>query len=146
MSAFSIGGLSVPAFSGRGTDINRRAATCSRRTGPIPRGTYYIFDRQSGGTLGPLWDRLSGSDKREWFSLYAIDGKIDDYVIRDHITRGNFRLHPKGRYGISEGCITIEKISDFQHIRTVLKGRQQIAVAGTSLKAYGRVTVSDEND
>ncbi|WP_230414029.1 DUF2778 domain-containing protein [Collimonas silvisoli] len=141
MSVFSIGALSVPAFSGKDADVNRRAAMCSRSTGPIPSGQYHIFDRQSGGKLGPLWDILSGSDKSEWFSLYAIDEKIDDYVICNHIKRGNFRLHPKGRYGISEGCITIEHMSDFQNIRAILKDRPQVAVAGTSLKGYGRVTV-----
>jgi len=141
MSVFSIGASSFPAFSGLGTDVNRRAAMCRSGTGPIPPGKYYIFDRQSGGMLGPLWDRLGGRDKRAWFSLYAIDGKIDDYLICDQITRGNFRLHPKWIYGISKGCITIENYLDFQCIRAILKGTQQVAVEGTSLTTYGIVSV-----
>ncbi|WP_343216046.1 DUF2778 domain-containing protein [Collimonas antrihumi] len=144
MSAFSIGGLSVPAFSGKGTDVNRRMAMCNRNTGPIPAGTYYIFDRQSGGLLGPLKEilNLNGNDKRNWFSLYAIDDNIDDdKVICNEIIRGEFRLHPKGPLGLSEGCITIEHLGDWGRIRSPLKRGEQFSVPGSALKTYGRVTV-----
>jgi hypothetical protein len=57
------------------------------------------------------------------------------------VKRGNFRLHPKGPRGISEGCITIEKLADFQQLRAILKGIAPSAVPGIELKAYGSVVV-----
>ena len=98
-----------------------------------------IFDRQSGGLLGPLRDLFSGKD--EWFALYAADGKIDDEMFCEEIKRGNFRLHPKGIRGISQGCITINSQNDFLSLRAILKNNKQEAVPGTELLAYGRVTV-----
>lgn len=81
------------------------------------------------------------NDRREWFALYAIDGRIDDSTYCNKVRRGAFRLHPKGPLGISEGCITIESHGDFQRLRAMLKGTAQIAVPGTNLKAYGKVVV-----
>ena len=139
MSEFCLGSHRFPAFSGLDGEVNRRAAMCRRNTGPIPVGKYYIFDRESGGFLGPLRDMFR--DKSDWFSLYAIDKKIDDYVLCNHIMRGNFRLHPKGGLGRSEGCIVIERESHFKFLSERLKASPQVAVAGTSLKAYGLVRV-----
>ncbi|WP_429522902.1 tlde1 domain-containing protein [Paraburkholderia youngii] len=88
---------------------HKAAGMCTPRIGAIPVGRYYIFDRRSGGILGPWKDRLNlnGNNKSEWFALYAIDANIDDdKVLCDGIIRGQFRLHPKGRLGRSEGCIT----------------------------------------
>ncbi|WP_263769461.1 DUF2778 domain-containing protein [Propionivibrio soli] len=139
MSALQCGASSFPAFSGLGGQANRREYACHASAGPIPPGTYYIVDRQSGGLLGPLRDMFN--DRREWFALYAIDDKIDDTTYCNKIKRGSFRLHPKGPLGISEGCITIESQSDFQRLRALLKGSAQIAIPGTTLKAYGKVLV-----
>lgn len=76
MSIFKCGATPFPAFSGRKEHVNRRASACVSGSGPIPPGTYYIFDRQSGGLFGPLSDLFNNKDK--WFALYALDGKIDD--------------------------------------------------------------------
>jgi len=103
MSTFKCGSTSFPAFSGLGEHVNRRASACILNTGPIPPGEYYIIDRQSGGLLGPLRDLFTGRD--QWFALYAIDDKIDDEVFCDKVKRGLFRLHPRGPFGRSEGCI-----------------------------------------
>jgi hypothetical protein len=139
LSALKSGALSFPAFSGFGAHVNKKETVCLARVGAIPPGQYYIFDRQSGGLLGALKDAFSGKD--QWFALYAIDTKIDDEMICNAVERGNFRLHPKGPLGISEGCITIERAEDFHRLRSIIKGSSQILVPGAQLKAYGKVTV-----
>lgn len=139
MSAFRIGALSFPAFSGKDAYVNRRSVACTPNLGAIPPGRYYILDRESGGLLGPL--RELWNNKRDWLSLYADDGKIDDYTLCEHIKRGNFRLHPKGEFGISEGCITIASTADFYRIRSMLKATRPVPISGTSLHTYGKVTV-----
>lgn len=60
MSALEFGARAFPAFSGIGKDKNRRASMCFLDMGPIPIGAYYIFDRQSGGTLGWFYDLFKG--------------------------------------------------------------------------------------
>jgi len=97
MSAFKCGATSFPAFSGLGEHVNRRTSACILNAGPIPPGAYYIFDRQSGGLLGPLRDLFTGRDI--WFALYAIDNEIDDETYCKQVKRGLFRLHPKGPFG-----------------------------------------------
>ena len=57
------------------------------------------------------------------------------------IERGNFRLHPKGPLGRSEGCITIEKLDDFNAIRKTLKSYPLEAIPNSELKAYAKVRV-----
>ncbi|WP_367949018.1 tlde1 domain-containing protein [Paraburkholderia sp. NMBU_R16] len=46
------------AFSGMPADRNNPAAEGNAESGPLPRGRYYILDRQSGGHLGWLYDFL----------------------------------------------------------------------------------------
>ena len=139
MSAFRVSALSVPAFSGQGPDVNRRSSACVPGRGPIPPGQYYIFDRQGGGKLE--WIKNLFGDRGDWFALYAIDGKLDDETYCDQLLRGQFRLHPKGPRGISEGCITIDNLSDFYRVRALLKSRPPTTVDGSTLKAYRQVTV-----
>lgn len=145
MSEFRIGALAFPAYSGQERYINKVSLTCTPIFGAIPVGQYYIFDRRSGGRLGPWKDalNLNGNNKSEWFALHAIDGNIDDdSVLCNDILRGQFRLHPKGRLGRSEGCITIDQQGDWQHIRSILADIPKGAVPGSELKAYGVVTVA----
>lgn len=139
ISTFRICGLALPAFSGLAPYVNVRSAGCLADVGPIPPGRYYIVDRQSGGRLGWLHDRVSG--KADWFSLYADDGKTDDETFCDQVTRGNFRLHPRGLAGISRGCIVIDSPGDFGRLRTLLIDRPMQAIPGSALRAYGIVTV-----
>ena len=49
LSYFQYGATYFPAFSGLGSFVNKREAACLPDWGPIPPGTYYIFDRESGG-------------------------------------------------------------------------------------------------
>lgn len=139
MSAFCIGAISYPAFSGLGHNANRRAVACVRGSGPIPPGTYYIFDRQSGGLLGPIRDMLNG--RNDWFALYAADHHIDDETFCNEVRRGNFRLHPKGVTGRSEGCVVVDRESDFMQLRAILTSARPVSVPGTKLKAYGRLVI-----
>jgi len=139
MSLFKTNNMQFAAFSGLGAHANRREFACHAGIGPIPPGVYYVLDRQSGGRLGLLRDLFSA--KSDWFALYAADGKIDDETFCNKVKKGSFRLHPKGSLGISQGCITLENRADFSILRARLKASSQIAIPGSSLKAYGRVTV-----
>ncbi|MCF6325258.1 MAG: DUF2778 domain-containing protein [Gammaproteobacteria bacterium] len=139
MSTFWCGAASFPAFSGLEEQVNQRLFACAANSGPIPPGTYYIFDRQSGGLLGSFRDMFN--DHSNWFALHAIDGKIDDETYCNKVKRGAFRLHPKGDLGISQGCITIDSKADYQFLRGILKNSKQKPVPGSELLAYGKVTV-----
>ena len=139
MSSFKMGAPSFNAFSGNDGHRNRTISQCIPFQGPIPKGNYYIFDRQSGGLLGPLRDMFN--DRDEWFALYAIDKNIDDETYCEEVKRGRFRLHPKGRRGISQGCITIDNLTDFQVVRSLLKGTTMQKIPETGLECYGKVRV-----
>lgn len=140
MSALHCRGQAFAAFSGRGAHANKRAFACHAGVGPIPPGTYFILDRQSGGLLGAFRDLFN--DRKTWFALYANDGRIDDETYCNAVKRGQFRLHPKGPLGVSEGCITIDSESAFQHLQALIRGAVQVPVPGTPLKAYGKVVVA----
>lgn len=140
MSIFECGAGQFPAFSGQGKHINQRHSVCLPNQGPIPTGSYYIFDRQTGGLTGSFRDLFN--DRRQWFALYAADEKIDDFVHCDKVKRGAFRLHPKGSLGTSQGCIVIESKTDFQFISALLRASKPVAVPGSNLMAYGVVVVN----
>lgn len=135
----------VTAFSGNGRYINDPGSTNIENDGPLPRGVYYIVDRESGGRMGWLndfrADLLAGTHRSDWFALYRNDGVIDDWTSIDGIRRGQFRLHPVGYWGISDGCITLPLKKDFEALRHFLKAQRTAIVPGTTLKYYGRVVV-----
>lgn len=139
MSELKTAVRSFSAFSGLPSHINKPSSQCLNSTGPIPKGFYYIFDRQSGGRLDVIRDIFTGRD--EWFALYAVDSKIDDETYCDYVKRGQFRLHPRGPGNISQGCITIDKRNDFQIIRSLLKGTKTGKVPGLNLDCYGKIRV-----
>ena len=140
LSAFKHLTYSFPAYSGQGRHLNQRTSSCHKNVGPIPPGVYHIVDRPTGGRLGGLRDVLE-PEKKIWFGLYADDGKLDDQVLCNSILRGNFRLHPEGTLGISEGCITIPRMSDFLMIRSLLLATKPSATGPSNLLTYGRVLV-----
>lgn len=146
MSALQCPGLgAVAAFSGDGACIDNPAATAKKDEGPLPKGTYYIVDRQSGGHLGWLWDTVKDalvhSQRNEWFALYRNDGVIDDYTVIDGVKRGHFRLHPAGRLGESKGCITLASPAQFLRLRAFLKAQPALKIPGTTMDYYGTVEV-----
>ncbi len=135
-----MGASSFDAFSGLGKHVNRFQSECIPNQGPIPRGEYYIFDRQIGGRFAWLWD-IVHSHKKDWFALYPADEKIDDERLCDEIKRGAFRLHPKGDFGISEGCITVESWTDYQRVKSLFKCTKKEKMPGSDLDCYGSVRV-----
>lgn len=140
LSHFCGGASTFPAFSGRGEHVNRRTSACLANAGPIPPGNYFIVDRESGGRLGWWRDLFAG--RSNWFALYADDGNIDDYTWCEQVKRGQFRLHPKGRLGISEGCIVIDSSRDFQLLTAILRNGQREVIAGTEITAWAQVSVA----
>jgi hypothetical protein len=139
MSALKIDTRSFPAFSGLGDHANKRQFVCVKGLGPIPPGSYFVVDRQSGGLLGPLRELFT--DKGDWLALYADDGFVDDETLCDQVKRGNFRIHPKGPLGRSEGCITIESRADFNAVRALIRAAVAEQIPGSQLKAYAKVVV-----
>jgi len=143
MSEFVIGANRFPAFSGKVPYVNKPDFACIPELGAIPIGSYFILDRESGGRL--RWFRELFNDKKDWFSLYADDGKVDDKTLCEHlgkqIERGEFRLHPKGTFGISQGCIVIESTADFYRARGILRTGTPKSIPGSSLFAWAKVKV-----
>jgi hypothetical protein len=139
MSAFKMGASSFPAFSGLGDYANKRPLACTPNLGAIPPGRYYILDRPSGGRLGWLRDLVAERD--DWFALYAVDGKSDDETWCEKVKRGQFRLHPKGRRGISEGCIVLDKQADFQLLRSRLRAQAAIHIPEANIDVWAEVVV-----
>lgn len=139
ISAFKMGASSYPAFSGLDDHVNKRPLVCVPNLGAIPPGRYYVIDRPSGGRLGWLWDLRSG--RKDWFALYAVDGKIDDETWCEKVKRGEFRLHPKGPLGISAGCIVIDKEVDFQLIRARLRSSPAVNIPEINIDAWAELVV-----
>lgn len=137
-ASLAIAGFSFPAFSGDGLFRNRRTHMCLPNQGPIPVGTYFILDRQSGGHLGEIHRLIKG----DWFALFADDRVIDDERYCAGLLRGQFRLHAKGPRGLSQGCITLDRQYDFDLLCQVLKMTEVQNIPGTTYKAYGRIRVS----
>lgn len=113
---------------------------------PYPARPLYIVSRQSGGRLGWFYDlvkdRASHVNHSEWFALYPDDGQIDDYTDVDGVRRRNFRIHLNGRFGLSEGCITIAAPQDFNRLRQWLLSQPTGVVPRSGgLRYYGVVTV-----
>jgi len=135
-----------PVFSGQKEGRNNPDKMNVPEIGPIVRGCYYIVERPSGGKLGPLRERflkdVYGTDRSTWFGLYRDDGKIDDYTFIQGVKRGNFRLHPIGPLGLSEGCITLVHPIQFSYLHDMLlRYGPRLNIPGSQLKAYGTVKV-----
>ncbi|WP_116135960.1 DUF2778 domain-containing protein [Trinickia diaoshuihuensis] len=135
----------IAAFSGRGVGRDNPAAVAKEDVGPIPKGTYYIIDRQSGGRLGALRDfwnayGVGTTDHKKWFMLW--NSQTGDSTMVDGIKRGSFRLHPMGPMGLSEGCITVVNGDQFNRLADYLRSRApDLPVPGSGFKAYGTVQV-----
>lgn len=135
----------VSAFSGKGRYVDDPDYTYVENVGAIPKGTYYIVDRESGGHLGWLRDAVkdfgTGTRRAEWFGLYRDDGVIDDLTFIKGVQRDHFRLHPVGTTGESNGCITLPSREQFKALRSYLKAQPPAFVPGTVTRYYGMVDV-----
>jgi hypothetical protein len=135
----------LEAYSGRESGRDNPDAITLEKTGPIPPGTYYLVDRQSGGTMGwmrDLWGKFGygTTDHTKWFMLW--NARSGDHTNINGVKRGEFRLHPEGPARLSEGCITVKDPAGFERLqRYIRRGPPRIPVPGTSLRAYGRVEV-----
>ncbi|MCC8401201.1 DUF2778 domain-containing protein [Paraburkholderia sp. MMS20-SJTN17] len=81
------------------------------------------------------------SNHGEWFALYRDDGTIDNVTWINCVKRGQFRLHPAGGRGISLGCTTLPRHSDFMTIRNALLHTVKIPARCSGLLAYGTIEV-----
>ena len=139
------GSDSYVAFSGLSKDVNDPDKTNDADAGPIPVGTYYITTRPSGGShpflSALLHDLISDSDRTQWFALFSTTTSNDFMTVKG-VTRGNFRLHPEGRLGISEGCITLVNQADFDRLAKQLREQVPGTIPNTSTPYYGTVEVN----
>jgi hypothetical protein len=112
--------------------------------GPLPPGKYYIVSRPGSGFKHLVKDTaysvFSGSNHFTWFALYREDSSIDDHTFINNVERGNFRLHPAGYKGISNGCITFISKDDYNIFRGALLRTPTFKLSG-QLEAYGTVQV-----
>ncbi|MEX3812500.1 DUF2778 domain-containing protein [Paraburkholderia sp. BR13439] len=145
MSSFDCPGFGkVEAYSGRGVGRDNPDAASMPMVGAIPRGTYYLVDRQSGGRLGWLRDlnneHFGSTDRRKWFMLWNAQG--GDSTLIHGVRRGNFRLHPEGPLRESDGCITVQSGDGFERLQRYIRSRKpDLTIPGSNMKAYGRVEV-----
>lgn len=134
-----------PAFSGQKSGRDNPLEVDREDIGPLPKGLYYIVDRQSGGRLGWLYNMWGAhgygtTDHTKWFTLW--NTKTGDTTIINGVKRGHFRLHPMGPRRLSEGCITVVNPHSFERLADYLRSQgAQLPVPGTGLKAYGTVEV-----
>ena len=137
-------GQRYAAFTGDAGDVDDPAKQADAGHGPIPVGSYYIVDRPTGGHFPQfsawLLDMWSHSDRSEWFALYA-NGTVSDFVFVQGVKRGNFRLHPIGRWGISEGCITLTNQIEFKKLAKYLRKQPVAYIPGKTIRYYGPVEV-----
>lgn len=68
------------------------------------------------------------------------DSQIDDISFIDGVERGNFRLHPAGKSGISDGCITLPSHADYAILLEALLSTPSVMVTA-QLKAFGTIQV-----
>jgi len=134
-----------PAYSGNaGLHRNNPNSVKIPSIGPLPPGKYYIVNRPIGGLRSRAQDwmasKYSGSDRGLWFALFREDNQIDDWTFIDKVERGNFRLHPAGYRGISEGCITLASQSHYAILRNALLRTPTFKLT-SSLTAYGTIQV-----
>ena len=135
----------VAAYSGQKQGRDNPNDTAMPDIGPLPAGTYYIVDRQSGGRFGWFWDwydahGFGSTDHTKWFMLWNAHG--GDSTMIDGIKRGHFRLHPEGPMRLSEGCITVVSPFAFENLRRYIRSQpSNLPVPGSTLRAYGTVEV-----
>lgn len=135
----------VTAFSGHGVGRDNPRDTAMVDVGPLPAGTYYLVDRQPGGTFGWLWDWLAAhgdvsTDHSKWFMLWNENG--GDTTFIQGVKRGGFRLHPVGRRRLGDGCITVVDPSEYDRLQPFIRTYPpSLSVPGSTLKSYGTVQV-----
>ena len=82
----------------------------------------------------------SRSDRDLWFAIYRDDGNIDDFTFINDVERGHFRLHPAGKSGIGDGCITLPNHSNYAILMQALLNSLSKLVS-SQLRAFGTMQV-----
>lgn len=135
-------GMDFVVFSGRGNCVNDPSCVADANVGPIPPGTYYIVQHGTG-TMGWLWDDLrpwfGWAPRGTWFELWSTDTSSDNMTI-DGVSRGQFRLHPIGPLGLSEGCVVV--CDRFSVLSQQLLSTPMGTVPGSNTEYYGKLTVT----
>jgi Protein of unknown function (DUF2778) len=135
----------VAAYSGQLNGRDNPRAIDLKDIGPIPPGKYYLLDRQSGGRMGWFYDWLAQNnigttDHTKWFTLW--NERTGDMTYVNGVKRGEFRLHPEGPRRLSEGCITVLSLEEFDRLERHIRSRPpDVPVPGTTYRAYGTVEV-----
>ncbi|WP_342713837.1 DUF2778 domain-containing protein [Paraburkholderia lycopersici] len=135
----------MTAFSGQKEGRDNPDDTAKEDIGPLPKGKYFLVDRQSGGILGGFRDWWSAhgfgtTDRTRWFMIW--NPATGDKTNIDGITRGSFRLHPMGPRRLSEGCVTVVNPYDFDRLEKFLRSQKpSLPVPETDLKAYGTLEI-----
>lgn len=80
MSSFRAGALSFDAFSGLAPFTNKKTAACLANAGPIPPGTYYILDRESGDCLA-LYGIASRARQTGWHCMQWTTGLMTSLTV-----------------------------------------------------------------
>ncbi|MGV2878883.1 DUF2778 domain-containing protein [Pantoea vagans] len=146
LSCYGVGSFDI--FSGIERYINNPDCSDIEKAA-IPPGTYWIVDRPEGSLLNRARAELIDlahmyrNHHSEWFGLYSAE-TMSDYVFVNGVKRGSFRLHPLNTdgSGVSWGCITFYRSTDFQTLRSSLLRRKKVVVPGShGLLAYGRIDV-----
>lgn len=135
----------VAAFSGTAEGRDNPDDVAMENIGPLPKGIYYLVDRQSGGRVGfmrDLWNEYGygSTDRHAWFMLW--NPATGDTTNVNGVKHGNFRLHPMGPLRLSEGCITVVNPDAFDGLQKYIRSQGLTTpVPGTTMKAYGTVEV-----
>lgn len=146
LSTLSCPGIGFfPAYSGNtGVLRNNPDAINVPDAGPLPPGNYYIVARPGSGFKHLVKDAaysiVSGSNHFTWFALFREDSSIDDHTFIGQVERGNFRLHPAGYRGVSNGCITFINRDHYNIFRQALINTSKYRISGL-LESYGTVQV-----
>lgn len=85
--------------------------------------------------------KLKPTLKDDWFALFRVDNKIDDFTTYNSNERSLFRLHPKVGSGVSLGCITLTNKSQFDFLRAKLLNQEPMNIPSTSIRTYGIILV-----
>lgn len=65
----------------------------------------------------------------------------EDTTLVNGVMRGRFRLHPIGPRHLSEGCITVMDVREFDKLRDYLLSSPLAYLPGTMVRYFGTVTV-----
>ena len=110
----------------------------------IPVGTYWVTDRPAGSLYNraraeaiDAWHHYRNHHS-DWFALFSDKTKKDSLNVNGLNRTGT---------GVSWGCITLRRYSDFQHLRRLLLSRGTFPVpGGNGLMAYARIDVRGTPD